>query len=485
VSLGAALDVDLGELLRLIEERVGLVLRSTRWAEFQSIVGEAMRDVGARSPRDYVERLRVDGERFSELVDRLVIGETYFFREPQQIEELRNRVIPDLGTSRQGKLCVWSAGCASGEEPYSLSILFAEAGLGERVQIVGTDLSSRAIALSREAVYRAWSFRGVDGAYLTRYFSKEKDRFRLEETVKKRVRFAQHNLVRDSYPPMDLGPQADLVLCRNVLIYFTRDRVRAIGEQLLSSLSPGGVLVTGPSDPMLRCDPPFEAMVTPGGLFYRRGEGIPSRRPLPAPPKPALPTHPERESPWNRPPRARSSFPPPPEAPRAEATAIAVDLAEASAAYASGDYERAAELVAAGDDPSAAILRVRALSNCRGTQVAADESARLLEAHPFDAELTYLHATLLLDLGHVADAYRAARQVVYLDRTLEVGHFLMATISLRRGDLAAAHRALRHVHRLASARAADEPIRLADGDMAGAMAASAVQWLVRCEGKPS
>lgn len=491
---------DFAAILRLIEERSGLVLRATRWAEFEAAVADSVASTGSRSVWGYLDRLRAEPSVFDAFIVKLLIGETYFFREPNQIRELRERIIPELGARRAGPLRVWSAGCSTGEEAYSLAILFLQAGLGDRTEIVGTDLSHRAIEVAQRGVYRRWSFRGVDDATRDRYFRRRDDAFEVKEEVRRCVKFARHNLVADAYPAgVPGGAPMDLILCRNVLFYFSRERASVVGERLLSCLAPGGVLVAGPSDPMLRCDPPIEALVTPGGLFYRYGPGRDGSR---------SPDRERRREPaaWSAPPSLRAPAPPsPPLSPappiadippfplsadvltrsapgtsRVEASDVA-GAEDALLAFAAGDYERAVELTRQWTTPRAAVLRVRALANARGTLAAADECENLLEAHGFDVELTYLHATLLLDLGRTEDAYREARKVVYLDRSLEIGHFLMATIALRRGDLASAGRAFRHAHRIAVARRPDEAVPLGDGQRAGALTAVARDWLDRCE----
>lgn len=407
----------------------------------------------------YLALLEAGERTLDDLITELTVGETYFFREPAQFEFIRREVIPDV-LRRRGHdhpLRVWSAGCASGEEAYTLAIVVEEAGLGGRAYVRGTDLSQAALTRARAASYRKWSLRGVDDAVVRRYFRPQQDRWLLDERISKRVDFGVLNLAVDAYPGLATGIWGmDLILCRNVLIYFDRDAIARVAREMYASLADGGWLITGPSDPPLAGAAPFETVVTPAGICYRKagaGAGVVLRDP--APPWPAV--------------TAAESADDTPLAPSAgPAPEPARDvLAEARAALASGDYARVLALTRdAGLGAAAATLRIRALANHAGSEDAVKEATTEVQRHPFAPELHYLHAVLLQDLGRDEDAVVALKRALYLDRSLAVVHFLLGSVLRRRGDLDGARRAYENARDLAAALPVEERLALGEGERA-------------------
>lgn len=466
---------------RLLAERTGLSFAPYRHAGAEAGMRRAMARAGVSDPDGYRQLLESSPAALDDLVVELTVGETYFFREPAQFAALRGVVLPQLLTGRDDGhvFRLWSAGCASGEEAYSLAILLEQAGLGHRSTVLATDISRASLARAREATYGRWSLRGDGAALAAPYLRPQGDRFALDPRIRGRVRFEYLNLALDVYPSAATGTGAlDVVLCRNVLIYFDRDTVRAVARRLFECLAPGGWLITASSDPPLAGDAPFEMVQTEAGLLYRRREVV---APLPEPVAPHTEEGERRGSPppsfgktGGTSPAARPadglSAPRPPVAPPDR-------LAEARAAFARGDYARAAELVAPlTADPAAAALRVRALANVE-PELAEEACAAAAGRHPLSPELRYLHAVLLLDLGRVEDAARAVRRVAYLDRSLAIAHFTLGSVLRRLGDVDGARRAYRNARDICAARPADEAVPLADGEQAGRLAEAAAAAL--------
>jgi len=216
--------------------RVGLQFAKRNWKELQQKMTAAMTDFGFDQVEEFIEgllSLSPTQKQIEILASHLTVGETYFFREPAHFEVIRHEVIPDV-LRRRGpghKLRVWSAGCASGEEAYSLAIAVEEAGLADRAHILGTDISRAALAAAREASYGTWSLRGVDDGLVRRYFRRAQDRRLLDERISKRVAFEFLNLALDAYPSVAAGVWGmDLILCRNVLIYFDRQTIARVAR---------------------------------------------------------------------------------------------------------------------------------------------------------------------------------------------------------------------------------------------------------------
>jgi chemotaxis protein methyltransferase CheR len=266
----------------------------------------------------------------------------------------------------------------------------------------------------------------------------------------------------------------DLILCRNVLIYFEEVTVARVARRLIDSLSRDGWLMLGSSDPPLMGLIPCDVIVTEAGLAYRRMEApvLPSRS------TGFAAVHPSPSLAEVRPVPEPAVLPPTREEPGA------VDPARC---YAEHDYERAAELADRslrrdGSDPALWILLVRALAN-RGELAAAGQAcATALDRHRTSGELTYLHAVLLAEGGRHQDSAAAARRALYLDRGLIVAHLALgnALVQLEDGD--GACRAFRNAHRLLAGMSQEETVSASDGEPAGRLAEMARAHLQLLEG---
>jgi chemotaxis protein methyltransferase CheR len=474
-------------LARLLALRTGLVFPDDRRPGVELGIRRAMERAGVDDPRSYCDRLERDAGLFDDLVGELTIGETYFFREPGHFQFLRQTILPAL-RRRWGDAHIvraWSAGCSSGEEAYSLAMVCAEEGLADRAYVLGTDVSPAALAKARRGSYGPWSLRGEGAAAALPHLDRHGRHFIVREPIRRRVIFEPLNLALDIYPSLANGTWGlDLIFCRNVLIYFDRETVRAVATRLHAALGNEGWLITASSDPPLSDAAPYETVVTDQGIFYRKTTPAPAvLSPWPVGPPPES----EKEN---------AIFPTPsatpggidsgPEPLRASASigAAAVqdptplsrlgeELTAARADLAQGHYADAAERARAiGDVSEAAALRVRALANLDPAE-AERACALAIERHPLSGELHYLHAVLLHTLGRDDDAARAARRVLFLDRSMAIAHFLHGVILRRRGDRARAWRAFRNARDLCAARPAAEIVPLSDGEPAGRLAETA------------
>ena len=489
-------DSALESLAHVLAARTGLTFDSGRRAGAEVGIRRAMARAKVSDPRRYLDLVRTEEALFDDLLGELTVGETYFFREPAQFAFLCDVVLPEI-LRRRGDahtIRAWSAGCASGEEAYSLAMLFAREGLTDRAQLLATDLSRAAIDKARRATSSAWSLRG-DGVALARpYLSRVGDRFLVEAKLRSRVAFEIQNLALDLYPSFVSGTWGmDLILCRNVLIYFDRTTIRDVASRLHASLAEGGWLIVASSDPPLAEYAPFESVVTDRGVFYRRrGEPL---VPLPANEKDS------RMSSRGAAHLAGAStsigpIEPDSPSPRLAFAALAKNgriegpgsrpakeevLAAARADLSRGDYSRAAERTRdLSEDPVASALRVRALANL-DPDLAERASAEAAARHPLSSEIQYLRALLLLGLGRDGEAERAARRVVYLDRSLAIGHFLLGSILQRHGAGKAAWRSYRNARDLCEGRPADEVVPLSDDEPAGRLAEAARARMDRLE----
>ena len=225
----------------------------------------AAREAGL-PPEPYLRRLLAGEARsVALLVEHAVVGETYFYRHPEQLAALTRVLL--LGRPLDRPLRIWSAGCATGEEPYTLAMLLLEAGRGQAGdQVLATDVSARALAAARAGQYGEWSLRRLEPALRGRFFRAAGRGLTVTGEVRSPVEFRRHNLVTGPPP----GDGFDLVVCRNVLIYFTAATAAAVLERLIASLRPGGWLLVAPVETPLLAGLPVERHLEGGVILLRR-----------------------------------------------------------------------------------------------------------------------------------------------------------------------------------------------------------------------
>lgn len=486
----------------------GLVFPPNRQPSAEAGMRRAMSALRIAEPDLLGRAVQSPGDARDALLAELTVGETYFFRDEGQLDLLRTTILPDLLRTRgpEAPIRIWSAGCASGEEPYTLAMLLREAGWPRTARILGTDVARPRLEAARRARYTRWSLRGVSEARIERWFQRRASHYQLADEIRQSVRYSVLNLMTDEYPsPATATDEQDVVLCRNVLIYFTMDVVARIAARLLSSLAPDGWLLLGASDPPLSGLVPCETVMTPAGVIYRRADRVdaPARAERgshdrltapPAVPARATWTATDFAAPAPRPPPSGTPANPPtspPAAPRAEpvrqagAHAIAppdaarpdpvappphaaTGRAAYAIAYADADYPAAESLArtSVAEDPGslpAWVTLVRAVAN-QGRLADADEQCvHALDAHPQSGELHYLHAMLLgLATEHQQSA-GAARRALYLDRSLVMAHLQLGDALAHLGDTERSALAFDEVRRRLANVGDDELIPAADG----------------------
>lgn len=213
-------------------------------------------------------------EELVRLIDALTTNETYFFRERNQLRALIEEVIPELMHRREKSgstrpVSIWSAGCSSGEEPYTIVMMAKEAGLDlSDLRVYGSDISQSMLRRSREAVYRGASFRETDERVRERYFEEKDGLFRICDEIKKHVDFIHLNLLDQSRIAL-LGP-IDVIICRNVIIYFDKQSKSEVIQTFYDKLRSGGYLLLGHSESLINVSSAFELRHLQHDLVYRR-----------------------------------------------------------------------------------------------------------------------------------------------------------------------------------------------------------------------
>jgi chemotaxis protein methyltransferase CheR len=239
----------LGIVAGLLEARTGQKLTADRLWRVGTALSGLLRENGLDSLEDLAVRLGQPNQAAlaQQVVEALLNNETYFFRDRAMFDHLQRNVLPALAERRQGvrRLSVWSVGCSTGQEAYSLAMLFAEQPLRWRewtIDILGTDVARSVVTAAREGNFSQFQIqRGLGVAQMVSFFEETRTGWRATEALRNTVRFEQHNLLDT---PPDPG-RFDLILCRNVLLYFDRPTRQRAFERLAAALAPDGRVMLG------------------------------------------------------------------------------------------------------------------------------------------------------------------------------------------------------------------------------------------------
>lgn len=393
------------------------------------------------------------------LIAGITVGESYFFRDQSQIDLLRGRLLPELIACRRAsgdlQLRIWSAGCSEGQELYTLAILLHEL-LPDiqrwRLHLLGTDINANALSKAIAGRYGEWSFRAMPDSTRQSCFQQVGDkRWMLLPELRRGTRFAYLNLREDQFPSILTETTAmDMILCRNVFIYFDPLAVAEVMAKFHASLADDGVLLLGPSD--LVDSTVLEGFVwqgEEGGHYLRRAEraGAPAE-PAPRPPRPAPP----RAAPVvarEVAPRREEGLPPPRALPPGlEAYADIVRLLGGERwREARGAVE--ARLAREGGSALLHQFHAKALANLGQGREALEACDRAIALDATDKHTHFLRAMILLELNRLSAAEDALRQTLFLDRGFVEAHYQLGMLQLRRGERAAGVKSLRNALQVA------------------------------------
>jgi chemotaxis protein methyltransferase CheR len=270
-------DAEFRMLSELLRRRCGLHFGSESRFILEKRVARRLREIEVTSFSAYhylVRNTAGGGGEFAQLVDELTTNETYFFRERSQLRALITEIIPELRRQRDTRIdapvSIWSAGCSSGEEPYSIVVLAQQAGLvpGVDFRVYASDISQRMLHKARQGAYREASFRETDASLRDRYFAEKEGLWRISDGIKEHVDFIHLNLLDRSKIAL-LGAM-DVILCRNVIIYFDVETKRQVIQTFYEKLRPGGHLLLGHSESLINLSNSFELRHLRNDLVYRR-----------------------------------------------------------------------------------------------------------------------------------------------------------------------------------------------------------------------
>ncbi len=459
------------ELAALLKERVGLHVRKDGHAALRIAVTARLdelpevEDAGA-----YLALLRsapAGDEELRRLLPLVTVGKTSFFRDERQFRALEG-ILGGLVSRAKGggrKVAIWSAGCATGEEPYSIAMTAAEAGAGpEDVEILATDLNPEAVAYAARGVFDARRVRDIPEPFLSRHFDRDGDRYHVRTGLRRVITAIRpHNLVSSIFPRPADGGGWDVIFCRNVIIYFDTPTTQGVLTQFHNALAPGGYLFLGYSESLFRLFEGFELTEVAGAFLYRRPETA-GRLGAPAPlaaaparphlvPMPIQPP-PVRHVTFAAPERSRTPVPIPPEVHSGTPTPGALlapqgSLDGAVALFADGRFGAARELLErqlekGGEDLSVRLTLANLYNILRQTDRARECYVAALAIEPLSAEAHLFYGIHLLSAGEAEEAALELSRALFLDPDLTLAHYYLGRCREAQRDVARARLAYRN-----------------------------------------
>jgi len=280
-------DPELVRIRDLVYQVAGIFHPDTKLRLLFDRCGRRMKELNAKSLHEYFEYLTIKPQRQTELIallNEITIGETCFFRNQPQLDALKQIVLPKVLEAKSKlpirRLRIWSAGCSTGEEPYTLSMLLLEESQRRlkdwSIEILATDLNERSLAHAKNATYGTYSTRNLNGYFKQKYFAPVGDQLQVQQLARNSITFSRLNLSDDSR--MIFMKSLDIVFCCNVLIYFDLASKRKVIQHFYNNLLPHGYLFLGHSESLYGVNDDFHLVHLPGATAYVKGERSPVKR---------------------------------------------------------------------------------------------------------------------------------------------------------------------------------------------------------------
>ncbi|MHB0916329.1 MAG: CheR family methyltransferase [Thiobacillus sp.] len=438
----------LSPLSALLAARIGLHFPKERWGDLERGIAAAAAAFDMPDAASCAQRLLsapLTHREIEILASHLTVGETYFFREPRSLDAFEQHILPVLLHARAHnarRLRIWCAGCCTGEEPYSIAMLLDRLIPDHEtwhVTLLATDINPLFLRKAAEGEYADWSFRATPDWMRERYFKRKRDgRYALHPRIRKKVTFSYLNLAEDVYPSLSNNTNAmDVIFCRNVLMYFTAERISAVIGQLYRSLVDGGWLIVSPAETSSVLFSRFTSVAFAGATLYRKS--VDADAPRFVSPVPAPMAEPE---PWR-------ALPLPPALPE-------VAAAPAPASLAAAPHGTGTPAQAARDCANQGRLD-EAVAWCREA-IAADK---------LNPAGYYLLATVQQEQGQNDDAMQSLQRALYLDSGFVLAHFALGNLCRSQGRQREAQRHFDNAQSLLRAHPPDEVLPESEGLSAG------------------
>ncbi len=453
---------ELMHIADLIQRQFGLIYNGEKLNDLERCLHRTLQNIPQEHLNRVTEQLLAGHfEQIPDLISQLTIPETYFLRNIRLFRALKNNLLPEIIRRKKytRQIAIWSAGSSSGEEPYSVAILLYEL-LGKdldlwTVNLIATDLNAQILKKAQQAVYSEWSFRGVPPDFKARYFKPiGKDKFQLIPEISKRVTFLQHNLIEGPFPPVSTIRHFDLILCRNVMIYMSREAVQTILDKFHRVLHPQGYLVTGPSEfPTLK-NKEFRPILLHGTIVYKKSTAgdftspVKTNRPI------ANHDTPSRHQP---PKPTKQSF--------AAKRKLYFPLE-----FTKKDEKKSTEACQTLNE----LALIRQAADKGHLDEALELCTKYVKRKTTDKNGYYLLGTVLMEKGDVAQAEDNFRRAIYFDPDFVMAHFALANIYAMNNRTEESRKFYRNVLKILESRNPEETVPQSEG-----MAVSQFRELVK------
>lgn len=459
----------LQQLAAILLERAGLKIASDGFHSLRLALQSRMPVVGATDAEHYVQQLKQPSGEFElrALLPLVTVGHTEFFRDSKQFQALERQILPELlerARREKRKVQIWSAGCATGEEPYSLAMVLCELGAEHHeVDLWATDLNPAAVTSAQAGRFSARRVSTLSEARQRRFFQPAGDQYEVVPSLRAFIRFDAQNLALPLFTKVVSG-SLDLILCRNVIIYFDLPTIRGLMDRFYAALRPDALLLLGYSESLFKVYDRFEMVDIQGAFVYQRSRQAKSQKPqLPAEPTPT----PRIAAPCQaRPPPAPASKPrpapaspvpalpapalvQPPEAERLRHEPPQVRLGGAVRKMEMGQFNSALEVIEKllADEPSDldALLTLGNLYSLLGRASDARMAfAQVVNREPLCVEARVFGGVAALQANSLDEARSELSKALFLEPTLAIGHYLLAQVHERSKQYDAARRSYRN-----------------------------------------
>ncbi|MEB3883289.1 CheR family methyltransferase [Lyngbya sp. CCY1209] len=422
------------QLIQLVALTTGLHVRPQDYGNFSQKIWTRVYERHLSSLQEYYYLLLADDTEsrteWAELMPLLTTTETYFFRDRGQFKLLREVLLPELIEARRSSqiLRLWSAGCSTGEEPYSLSILLRQL-LPDwdtwQIQIIGTDVNEVALRRARQGLYSPWSFRMVDPSVQRDYFHAKGSSWQIDPKIQRSVTFFRLNLVGDNCAnALKNFGEVDLILCRNVFVYFEKPYIIQVLRKFYQSLKPGGYLMTAHAELQGSILDEFQPAVFPESLVYRRPKSATISFSQTAPlPGPHLPSPPPPELSYPAPNRSRFSR----RAAGSESPISPLSIVAPPAVPNSTSEERAIAI-------HRILQEARRLVSQKAYNEALKKVRQFAADDPQNFEAHYLMAEIHANLGEYDKATHHCQKALEIDSLSIQPYYLLLQIAEEKGD---------------------------------------------------
>ncbi|PKO99226.1 MAG: hypothetical protein CVU13_06800 [Bacteroidetes bacterium HGW-Bacteroidetes-8] len=422
-----------------IEKELGLFFPQNRHEDLKrGLVNSSKALYADTNPQRIIEEIitniTIPKKILETLSATLTISETYFFRERPAISFIKEVLIPKL-YEKQGKIKIWSAGCSSGEEPYTIAILLKEhlpESITSRISIIATDVNSKSIHKALEGVYSEWSFRETADIIKDRYFNKAKGGWRLNDEILKMVQFSFLNLVKDPFPdPLNGTDNLDIILCRNVLMYFSFETMKRVADKFYNSLNENGWLIVSQVELNDLYLSHFEKFSHDNGIFYKKSADKCSpkitKSRIAVREKRDIPGYDKKELPPKKVVKEELSF------------------ATLENMYLKGDYEvciDGCKKVSDGKTPDHKYLHLMAkcYANRGDYNLAIECIDKVIESGVSSEDIYYLYGTVLKENNEPVRAESALKKGIYLNPGHLFSHLMLGNIMNQEGKTEASVR---------------------------------------------